>query len=86
MKMAESKIGRILRVALGLAIIAYGFYSGNSWFYLGVMPLLLGLVNCCPINKLIGGCKDGCCSTVSCETTNNEEERNLHGVHHQKNK
>jgi len=59
-------MSRILRIVIGLALIAYGIYSGNAWFYLGVIPLIIGLVNWCPMEKLLGGCKDGNCTTDSC--------------------
>jgi len=59
-------MSRILRIVIGLALIAYGIYSGNAWFYLGVIPLIIGLVNWCPMEKLLGGCKDGNCTTGSC--------------------
>jgi len=37
------------RIVLGLALIAYAFYSGNNWFYLGAIPLIAGLLKFCPI-------------------------------------
>lgn len=40
---------RPIRIVLGLALIGYGVYSGNQWFYLGVIPLIAGLVNFCPL-------------------------------------
>ena len=40
---------RPIRIILGLALIGYGIYSGNQWFYLGVIPLIAGLVNFCPL-------------------------------------
>jgi hypothetical protein len=40
---------RPIRIVLGLALIAYGVYSGNQWFYLGAIPLIAGLVNFCPL-------------------------------------
>lgn len=39
---------RPIRIAVGLALIGYGAYSGNAWFYLGVVPLIAGLTNFCP--------------------------------------
>jgi len=39
---------RPFRIVLGLVLIAVGFYTGNPWFYLGVIPLIAGLVNFCP--------------------------------------
>jgi hypothetical protein len=52
---------RVFRITLGLALIGYAVYSGNAWFYLGVVPLFFGVVNWCPMEKLFGGCKDSSC-------------------------
>ncbi len=49
-------ICRPLRIAAGTALIAYGVYSGNQWFYLGAIPLLAGLLNFCPLCKITGQC------------------------------
>ena len=37
------------RIALGVILIIVGFMTGNSWFYLGVIPLIAGIINFCPI-------------------------------------
>jgi len=39
---------RPIRIVVGLGLIGYGVFSGNAWFYLGVIPLIAGLVNFCP--------------------------------------
>ena len=49
-------ICRPLRIVLGAALIGYGVYSGNQWFYLGVIPLIAGLANFCPLCKITGQC------------------------------
>lgn len=41
-------ICRPIRIVIGSALIAYGVYSGIQWFYLGIIPLIAGLVNFCP--------------------------------------
>ena len=43
------KICRPFRVILGLSLIGLGFYFSNPWLYLGVIPLIAGLVNFCPL-------------------------------------
>jgi len=48
---------RTFRIALGAGLIGYGVYSGNAWFYLGVIPLVAGLVNFCPLCKITGQCE-----------------------------
>ena len=37
------------RVAFGIILIIIGFLLSNPWFYLGVIPLIAGLVKFCPI-------------------------------------
>ena len=49
-------ICRPLRIVAGAALIGYGIYSGNAWFYLGVLPLIAGLANFCPLCKITGQC------------------------------
>lgn len=39
---------RKFRIALGVILIAVGIYTGNAWFYLGIIPLIAGLANFCP--------------------------------------
>ena len=58
---------RIVRIVVGLALIGYGVYSSNAWFYLGVMPLVTGLINWCPLEMKMGTCnpESGCCATPS---------------------
>ncbi|WP_345970256.1 MULTISPECIES: DUF2892 domain-containing protein [Sulfurimonas] len=50
------KFCRPFRIALGVALIGYGAYSGNPWFYLGVIPLIAGIMNFCPLCKFTGQC------------------------------
>ncbi len=40
---------RPIRIVLGLSLIAYAIYSGNPWFYLGIIPLIAGIANFCPL-------------------------------------
>jgi len=40
---------RSFRIILGLALISYAIYSSNQWFYFGIIPLIAGLVNFCPL-------------------------------------
>jgi len=34
---------------VGLALIVVGLITGIVWFYLGVLPLIAGLTNFCPL-------------------------------------
>jgi len=65
---------KIARIVIGLLLIGYAIYSGNAWFYLGVIMLLTGIFNYCPMEKLFGGCKDGQCDSGSCCSSKPKEE------------
>jgi membrane-associated protease RseP (regulator of RpoE activity) len=43
------KICRPIRIVVGLSLIAVGVITGNSWFFLGVVPLVAGIANFCPL-------------------------------------
>lgn len=40
---------RPFRIVLGIVLIAIGFFTGIVWFYLGVIPLIVGLTDFCPV-------------------------------------
>jgi Mg2+/citrate symporter len=50
------KFCRVFRIIIGLALIATGIIIGNAWFYLGVLPLVAGLTNFCPICMITKKC------------------------------
>lgn len=58
LKINEGKTDRILRIAVGLALIAAFFLtSGGSyhWIYLiGIVPLVTGIVGTCPLYSVLG--------------------------------
>ena len=62
---------RIVRIVVGLALIGYGVYSGNAWFYLGAIPLITGIINWCPLEMKMGTCDpaSGCCATPASNET-----------------
>jgi hypothetical protein len=43
-----AKVCKPFRVILGAGLIVTGFITGNNWFYLGVIPLIAGLIGFCP--------------------------------------
>lgn len=45
-----------LRIVLGLILIAIAIYTGIHWFYLGIIPLVIGLTKFCPICLLTHKC------------------------------
>jgi hypothetical protein len=50
------KTCRPLRIVVGLVLIGLGFYTGNDWFLLGIIPLVVGLLNFRPFCKFTGKC------------------------------
>ena len=50
------KTCRPIRIVIGIGLIGYGLYSGNPWFYLGIVPLIAGLANFCPACIITGKC------------------------------
>jgi len=43
------KFCRVFRIILGLVLIAAGVITGIAWFYLGILPLVAGIANFCPL-------------------------------------
>lgn len=51
----EGTIDRVLRVVLGLALLAIVFVGPQTpWGWIGLVPLATGLVGFCPLYRLIG--------------------------------
>lgn len=51
----EHPVERVLRVALGLAVVMLAFVGPKTpWAWLGVIPLATGLIGSCPIYTLLG--------------------------------
>jgi len=50
------KFCRVFRILVGVALIATGVILDNAWFYLGVIPLIAGLTNFCPLCMITKKC------------------------------
>jgi hypothetical protein len=51
----EGTIDRVLRVILGLVLISLVFVGPQTvWGWVGVVPLLTGLVGYCPLYSVFG--------------------------------
>ena len=53
----EKNVGVIdkgLRIVVGLVILAIGLYFQNWWGAIGLIPLVTGLVNWCPLYRILG--------------------------------
>jgi len=60
-------IDKILRIIVGLALIAMVFIGPKTvWGWIGIVPLITGLFNFCPLYPLIG--------INTCKTNTNTEE------------
>ena len=47
---------RPFRNNIGIILIIVGVYTGIVWFYLGVIPLIVGIFDICPLCKFSGKC------------------------------
>jgi hypothetical protein len=51
----EGSIDRTLRIVLGLGLIAMVFIGPQTpWGWVGLVPLVTGLVGFCPLYRLVG--------------------------------
>lgn len=48
MKSNVGSADRIVRIVLGLAIIVVGIVMKSWWGAIGLLPLLTGVLRCCP--------------------------------------
>jgi len=54
-KTNEGTIDRVLRVIVGLALIAIVFVGPQTpWGWIGLVPLLTGIVGTCPLYTILG--------------------------------
>jgi len=40
----------VTKITVGLGLLIQAFYSGNYWYYLGIIPLVAGVFNICAVN------------------------------------
>jgi hypothetical protein len=51
----EGTIDRVLRTGLGIALISLVFVGPQTpWGWLGLVPLLTGVMGFCPLYRLVG--------------------------------
>ena len=53
-------IDRAFRLIFGAILILGAIREGHLWMWIGVVPLITGLINSCPLYSLLGfkTCKD----------------------------
>jgi uncharacterized membrane protein AbrB (regulator of aidB expression) len=54
MKQNVGSIDKVLRIVVGLALIALAVTQGMVWGWIGVVPLATALLGWCPAYSLIG--------------------------------
>ena len=54
MKANVGGVDKVLRMVRGVALIAWAAMGGPAWAWIGVVPLLTGLFNFCPLYALLG--------------------------------
>jgi hypothetical protein len=54
MKTNVGSIDRTLRIIVGVAIIATGFFLNSWWGLIGIVPILTGLIRVCPAYYPLG--------------------------------
>jgi Protein of unknown function (DUF2892) len=51
----EGTVDRVIRVVVGIAVLSLVFVGPRSpWAWLGVVPLLTGLIGYCPLYSVLG--------------------------------
>ena len=58
------KFCRVFRILIGTALIITGVITGIYWFYLGIIPLIAGITNFCPL----------CIISKKCDLPQNSEQ------------
>lgn len=54
MKKNVGAVDRIIRIVLGLVIVAFGIYNQSWWGLIGIVPLLTAFISWCPAYNLLG--------------------------------
>ena len=55
MKQNVHNVERIIRIIIGLAIVSLVFIGPQTpWGWIGVVPLVTGLVGMCPLYSILG--------------------------------
>jgi hypothetical protein len=54
MKKNVGSADKVIRIILGVAIIAFGIYSQSWWGLVGIVPLFTAFIGWCPAYNLIG--------------------------------
>ncbi len=54
MKKNVGSVDKVIRIILGVLIIALGIYNQSWWGLVGIVPLFTAFISWCPVYSLIG--------------------------------
>jgi len=54
MKKNVGSVDQVIRIILGVVIIALGIYNQSWWGLVGIVPLFTAFVSWCPVYSLMG--------------------------------
>lgn len=54
MKANVGNTDRIIRIVVGLALIAWAVMGGPVWAWIGILPLVTGAAGICPAYSILG--------------------------------
>lgn len=53
-KVNEGSADRVVRVVVGVALVALALTKGWMWAWIGVVPILTGALGVCPLYSVFG--------------------------------
>lgn len=54
MKKNMGNTDKTIRIVIGLFLIVLGIFGSKIWIIIGLIPLITGLINYCPLYTLLG--------------------------------
>jgi len=54
MKCNVGSMDKVARIVIGVALIAYAYVGAQPLAYIGIIPLVTGLIGFCPLYALFG--------------------------------
>ena len=54
MKKNMGTTDKTVRIIIGLFLIVWGIFNSKLWIIIGLIPLITGLINYCPLYTLLG--------------------------------
>jgi hypothetical protein len=54
MKKNMGTTDKTIRIVIGLILIVLGIFGSKIWIIIGLIPLITGLINYCPLYTLLG--------------------------------